>query len=183
MGSTSSTARRWTACTTQGSWFDTTSRSRDRPGASSARLRVTAKVGQVRCPQCRRRVTMSASGARRWIGHRCTQYRCDGVFELATDHTQTYYGRIYRSRRLERIYSQEHTGLLSREDRRAGGGGIQGGHKAGGAEPVRVHADAGDGHRHRRPLGGDVVLGATDHARTTCSGSAEPGGRPATPSA
>ncbi len=86
-------------------------------GIDPGRLRVTPKVGQVGCPECRRRVTLATSEMARWSGRPCTQYRCSGCYEPAHDHEQTYYGRIYRSGRLERIFTHEHTGLLGREAR------------------------------------------------------------------
>lgn len=86
-------------------------------GLDPARFTVTSRVGQVVCLECRRTVTLSEAGADRWASRRCTQYRCQGTFEKAPDTRQTYYGRVYRSRRLERIYSHEHTGLLDRKER------------------------------------------------------------------
>ena len=83
----------------------------------AGRLRTTAKVRQVFCPVCRRRVMLAASEAQRWAGRRCTQYRCEGGFELEPARAQSYYGRIYRSGRLKRIFTQEHTGLLARDER------------------------------------------------------------------
>ncbi|MHC4106959.1 MAG: DEAD/DEAH box helicase, partial [Planctomycetota bacterium] len=80
-------------------------------------LRATASVGEVGCPECRRRVTLAASEVERWAGRPCTQYRCPGRFGVVRDRGQTYYGLIYRSGRLERIFSHEHTGLLGREER------------------------------------------------------------------
>ena len=86
-------------------------------GLSRELLRVTADVRQLQCPECRRRVVLTAREAASWLGRACTQYRCTGRLELGRDHEQSYYGRIYRSGRLERIYAQEHTGLLERAER------------------------------------------------------------------
>jgi DEAD/DEAH box helicase domain-containing protein len=86
-------------------------------GLNPSRLRVTSKVGLVVCPECRRRVPLSEDEVSRWKGMPCIHYRCQGRLEQSTDPKQSYYGRIYRSGRLERIYSQEHTGLLDREER------------------------------------------------------------------
>ena len=82
-----------------------------------AHLGATAKVRQVSCPVCRRRVMLAAPDAERWTGGRCTQYRCAGQFVLDPPYGQSYYGRIYRSGRLKRIFTQEHTGLLTRDER------------------------------------------------------------------
>jgi len=86
-------------------------------GLNPGRLRVTSNVGQVFCPHCRRRVTLAEKEVAHWSGHPCIQYRCPGRFEPVRDYKQTYYGRIFRSGRLERIFTHEHTGLLGREER------------------------------------------------------------------
>lgn len=86
-------------------------------GLDPSNLLITHDVTLIGCPVCRRKMPVGDHEAEHWVGQVCTQYRCDGHFELENDHEQTYYGRIYRSDRLERIYSHEHTGLLEREER------------------------------------------------------------------
>lgn len=86
-------------------------------GLDRALLRATSEVGQVACRECRRRFVLSQADAQRWHGRRCPRYRCSGTLEKVEQREPTYYGRIYRSGRLERIYAHEHTGLLTREER------------------------------------------------------------------
>ena len=78
---------------------------------------VSSEARQVVCPQCRRRTVVAASESSQWADRPCTQYRCPGRLVEEPPQSQSYYGRIYRSGRLKRIFTQEHTGLLSREDR------------------------------------------------------------------
>ena len=84
---------------------------------NAERLYVTAEVGVVACPVCRRELTLAGSEKAHWVGRPCVHYRCPGRYVEAESSGETYYGRIYRSGRLERIFAQEHTGLLNRTDR------------------------------------------------------------------
>ena len=86
-------------------------------GLDPVKLRATPDVTQVGCSVCRRRVSLPSAEAAHWVGQACTQYRCSGRYAVVQERNQTYYGRIYRSGRIHRIFSQEHTGLLTREHR------------------------------------------------------------------
>ena len=86
-------------------------------GIDPARLTVTKRVGEVLCDECRRRFALPEEDVERWSGKRCTQYRCLGHLEPVGERRETFYGRIYRSGQVERIFSTEHTGLLTREAR------------------------------------------------------------------
>lgn len=93
------------------------------PGATSVwgldarALAVTAQVGGVHCTECRRVLFVPAARVAEWSGKICPQYRCGGVLVADDVRPESYYGRIYRSGRLERIFAQEHTGLLGRDKR------------------------------------------------------------------
>ena len=86
-------------------------------GLDAARLFCSAPAVQVACPECRRRVPVPEDELPHWESRPCIQYRCPGRFRIASDRESTYYGRIYRSGRVKRIFAQEHTGLLEREER------------------------------------------------------------------
>ena len=94
-----------------------TKRNDDAWGLNREKLLVDANTASVSCPKCRRRVVLTNREAVRWVDKPCTQYRCDGRFDADEASATSYYGRIYRAARLERIFSQEHTGLLQRDDR------------------------------------------------------------------
>jgi DEAD/DEAH box helicase domain-containing protein len=82
-----------------------------------ARLSVTASVGTVRCRVCRHVVVLASASVEGWLGQKCTHYRCTGLYEAHAEPDESYYARIYRSGRMQRIYSQEHTGLIERAER------------------------------------------------------------------
>ncbi len=81
-------------------------------------LAVTSSVSSVHCPSCSRSFFLPEDVAGEWGGMLCPQYRCGGTLEGGSDEGRdTYYRRIYRSGRLERIFAHEHTGLLQRDER------------------------------------------------------------------
>ena len=86
-------------------------------GLDPARLTAVPTLRQVSCQTCRRHIALPESEAKRWEGRTCTQYRCTGTLELDASSGDTYYGRIYRAGRLERIFSHEHTGLIPGDER------------------------------------------------------------------
>jgi DEAD/DEAH box helicase domain-containing protein len=83
---------------------------------------VTGSVARVRCHACGHKLTLSQTAAARFVGRNCLTFACStGVYALdaATDESESYYQRLYKSGRAVRIFSGEHTGLLGREDREA----------------------------------------------------------------
>lgn len=54
-----------------------------------------------------------------WSERRCPRYQCEGTLAAAEKVSESYYSRVYRAGRLERIFSEEHTGLLDRGAREA----------------------------------------------------------------
>ncbi len=86
-------------------------------GLDPARVLLTREVARVECSQCRRGVAVPRAEEELWRGRRCPQYRCPGSLRVAAGAGPTFYGKIYRSGRLERIFPAEHTGLLGREAR------------------------------------------------------------------
>ena len=155
------------ASRTRGCWFGTTSRSRDTAwGLDPARLVRHRSVGQVHVlavpaagHAARGEVPSAgwAAPARSTAATGTLRARRRSQADLLRPHLPL--------RRLERIFATEHTGLLSREEREQIEEEFKEGNEPGRAESVRVHADAGDGHRHRRPVGRDALLGAADHGQ------------------
>lgn len=84
---------------------------------SPSKLRVTTEVAAVVCDTCRRRVVVATPDLPTWTERACVAFRCRGRLRPADSSEPSYYGEIYRSGRLERIFPFEHTGLLSREER------------------------------------------------------------------
>lgn len=77
---------------------------------------VTPQVAEARCEHCGHRIQIAAWERELWEGLPCVSARCAGnhrVSELAGD----YFGRLYASGDLQRIFAEEHTGLLERDER------------------------------------------------------------------
>lgn len=81
---------------------------------------VTGSVVRVRCNQCGHQLTLSQTAATQCAGRRCLAFACaTGTYTLdpSREEVETYYQRLYKSGRVTRIFTGEHTGLLGREDR------------------------------------------------------------------
>jgi DEAD/DEAH box helicase domain-containing protein len=85
-------------------------------GIEPEALRVEKGVDQLQCDRCG--VTISASRAERaqWEGMPCLRFRCPGHYRVRPP-TDDYYGRLYSTGEVHRIFAGEHTGLLKREVR------------------------------------------------------------------
>jgi DEAD/DEAH box helicase domain-containing protein len=79
-------------------------------------LQVTPQVVQLRCERCSQALSASPAGAERLQGASCSSPVCDGRMSIA-EGTEGYYSRMYRSGDTERVFTAEHTGLLSRTTR------------------------------------------------------------------
>jgi DEAD/DEAH box helicase domain-containing protein len=79
-------------------------------------LKVSTDVHQLRCEKCSHNASVEASVADLWDGAPCLRYRCNGHYAKA-DQAQDYYSRLYANGDVERIFAEEHTGLLERKDR------------------------------------------------------------------
>lgn len=86
-------------------------------GIDPAVLRVGRETARVMCPECGTEALLPAGESAEWVGSTCTMYRCDGAFEQVESQKDTYYSRIYKSGQLYRVFPEEHTGLLGRQER------------------------------------------------------------------
>lgn len=80
-------------------------------------LVATRHVATLGCTVCQNDEIVPRSHVGAWQGHPCLHYRCTGIYQVMAHPAESYYGRRYRSGSVERIFAQEHTGLLSREVR------------------------------------------------------------------
>lgn len=99
---------------------DRSGKSRNVWGLAPEQLRVFTDVESVTCESCSRRVVVSPRHREIWRGSRCPQYRCDGHLVPGgrrRGEPRSYYAEVYRSGRLRRIRTAEHTGLLERDER------------------------------------------------------------------
>jgi DEAD/DEAH box helicase domain-containing protein len=79
-------------------------------------LRVSCSVQLYRCSRCGYIASASVSESEIWEGAPCLRSHCSGHYEPFVS-ADDYYGRLYSSGDVQRLYAHEHTGLLSREDR------------------------------------------------------------------
>jgi DEAD/DEAH box helicase domain-containing protein len=96
-------------------------------GLEPAALRVTSRVQQAHCTVCNSTATLPAAGAAIWEHGPCNHYQCrKGYYQASpsgpdagADADRDYYRALYRSGRVYRIFTGEHTGLLERPVREA----------------------------------------------------------------
>ncbi|ASR03333.1 DEAD/DEAH box helicase [Gordonia rubripertincta] len=74
-------------------------------------------VARLECPVCHHVQPSSGSRAPLWEGAPCPRMRCSGRLQIAEIEPSNFYRNMYRSGRIRRIVSAEHTGLLARADR------------------------------------------------------------------
>ncbi len=79
-------------------------------------LQVERDVDQHRCNHCSFVISAPKSERLFWEDMPCRRFRCPGRYELQAP-VLDYYGRLYSSGEVNRIFAGEHTGLLKREDR------------------------------------------------------------------
>ncbi len=85
-------------------------------GIRPSALRMTNQVAVARCTSCSHRTAIAAATAADWQGAPCPSSRCTGACEVTSD-PPDYFGRLYTSGNVARIFAEEHTGLLKRAQR------------------------------------------------------------------
>ena len=88
-------------------------------GLAQAALRLTPGARSVVCdrPGCGHRRQVSVDEADLWLGMPCATARCEGSFRIGAQEEPDYFGRLYAGGDLQRIFTEEHTGLLERQQR------------------------------------------------------------------
>ncbi len=84
-------------------------------GLAGDSLRLSSRVTRLRCDQCRQEIFVAGDEAEFWQGAPCLR-RCRGHYAPA-ETKNDFYGNLYRSGDVVRLFTAEHTGLLSREVR------------------------------------------------------------------
>ncbi len=80
-------------------------------------FRATPEVVQFRCGKCNFAVSVGAAAADSFADTPCTRFRCGGRFQRCEDKTEDYYRRLYEAGDVQRVFTDEHTGLLERATR------------------------------------------------------------------
>ncbi|MFC1482229.1 DEAD/DEAH box helicase [Myxococcota bacterium] len=86
-------------------------------GVKDKALLVQSDVVGLCCERCQHRVQIGANEVDDWREVSCLTARCSGRYETDETETADYFGRLYAVGDLQRIFTAEHTGLLSREER------------------------------------------------------------------
>ncbi|MBI9088305.1 MAG: DEAD/DEAH box helicase [Desulfobacterium sp.] len=79
-------------------------------------LKITTRVGQMKCNRCGH--LMSAAGAEfnDWEGAPCIRKSCHGTYAVHSKEPD-YYGKLFKKGDVARLFTREHTGLLDRDTR------------------------------------------------------------------
>ena len=87
-------------------------------GMNAEHLSVTLRVVQFRCQVCSHNVSVAADEEDLWQENACLRFSCRGRYVRETP-APDYYGRLYATGDVQRIFTAEHTGLLKRDKREA----------------------------------------------------------------
>ncbi|MFH1147187.1 MAG: helicase-related protein, partial [Pseudomonadota bacterium] len=85
-------------------------------GMNPGHLHVTNQVVQFRCQTCSHNVSAASEEAALWEGNACLRFSCRGRYVREAP-SRDFYGLLYATGEVQRIFTAEHTGLLTREKR------------------------------------------------------------------
>ncbi|MCP4119757.1 MAG: DEAD/DEAH box helicase [Desulfobacteraceae bacterium] len=79
-------------------------------------LRVTTRVGQMKCNRCGHMVSAAGAEFKDWEGAPCIRQSCHGTYAIHSTEPD-YYGKLFKKGDVARLFTREHTGLLDRDTR------------------------------------------------------------------
>lgn len=85
-------------------------------GIEPAALLISKSVRQFRCDTCGHNLSAAEAESARWQEAPCLRFHCPGFYREEAPR-EDYYRQLYATGDVERIFSEEHTGLLKREVR------------------------------------------------------------------
>ncbi|MBU1737088.1 MAG: DEAD/DEAH box helicase [Proteobacteria bacterium] len=85
-------------------------------GINPEALRISARVKQLRCRDCGHNISVAEEESEFFQEARCQRFHCYGKYE-PHETGPDYYGKLYATGDVERIFAREHTGLLKRDER------------------------------------------------------------------
>jgi len=85
-------------------------------GIDPDRLLVSRDVFQARCTLCGHSISMARMWQGVWQGAFCMRQGCSGTYQ-DIESGLDYYGRLYSRGDIQRIFAQEHTALIDRDER------------------------------------------------------------------
>ena len=80
-------------------------------------LYVTKETCGVVCNKCGYRLTVADDEHSLWVGATCRRYLCKGHYVVDEQDRQGFYRSLYSKGHIQRIFAEEHTGLLDRKKR------------------------------------------------------------------
>ncbi|SKA67968.1 DEAD/DEAH box helicase [Desulfobaculum bizertense] len=78
---------------------------------------LTTRPVRIKCSHCGSELTVPAGVQESWNGAPCQRYGCKGQYAVSKTCSEDYFGRLYCEGDLQRLYTAEHTGLLTRDER------------------------------------------------------------------
>lgn len=79
-------------------------------------LRVSGRVKQLKCEKCGHNISVAEEENEFFVNAPCQRFHCHGEY-ASQESGLDYYGNLYATGDVERIFAQEHTGLLDRDER------------------------------------------------------------------
>lgn len=86
-------------------------------GIDPEALRMTGNTARLRCPRCKHWMVVAESEQDGMVGSPCLAQPCGGAYEVDEDAGDSFFGRFIESAEVERVFTREHTGLLTRDAR------------------------------------------------------------------
>jgi DEAD/DEAH box helicase domain-containing protein len=82
------------------------------PGA----MHISSSPHQHRCVKCGHSTSGASEESDSWVGMPCLRFNCGGTY-AEEPAREDYYGKLYSTGDVERLFAEEHTGLLDRKKR------------------------------------------------------------------
>lgn len=79
-------------------------------------MRISASPHQHRCTKCGHSTSGASEEADSWSGMPCLRFNCGGSYAKEPVR-EDYYGKLFSTGDVERLFAEEHTGLLDRKKR------------------------------------------------------------------
>ncbi|MBZ0117476.1 MAG: DUF1998 domain-containing protein, partial [Sandaracinaceae bacterium] len=86
-------------------------------GLAPEALRLTNRCVRLRCPVCKHWLVAAEGEANELRGSPCLSPPCAGTYADDTTPAKNYFGRLIERGQVERVFPEEHTGLLDRPQR------------------------------------------------------------------
>ncbi len=77
---------------------------------------ISSPPHQYRCTKCGHNASGATEEADSWLGMPCLRFNCNGRY-VEEPPREDYYGKLYSTGDVERLFAEEHTGLLDRKKR------------------------------------------------------------------